>query len=199
MRIDVSVALTYTSPPANPFYGAAPGRDEIFAYGMRNPWRFSFDRSTGAQWVADVGQGARKEVDAPIVRGGNYDWRVFEGSSCANNDAALCGSPQNYNFPVFDYMHVNGRCSITGSNVYRGAQGAIPSGRYLYGDYCSGEIFAWDGTTQSVLAGGGTGSVAVMTGGGCKDSGRRARLSKFLTLTLPIVSIGPFVAALQYS
>jgi hypothetical protein len=151
LRIDVSVALTYTSPPTNPFYGAAPGRDEIFAYGMRNPWRFSFDRVTGAQWVADVGQGTREEVDTPIVRGGNYGWRVFEGSGCTNNDPALCGSPQNYVFPVFDYLHSGGRCSITGGYVYRGSQGAVPSGRYIYGDYCSGEIFAWDGTTQSVL------------------------------------------------
>ena len=69
LRIDVSVPLTYSSPPTNPFYGATPGRDEIFAYGMRNPWRFSFDRVTGAQWVADVGQGAREEVDTPIVSG----------------------------------------------------------------------------------------------------------------------------------
>ena len=151
LRIDVSVPLTYSSPPTNPFHGATPGRDEIFAYGMRNPWRFSFDRVTGAQWVADVGQGAREEVDTPIVSGGNYGWRVFEGSACTNNDPALCASPQNYVFPVFDYLHAGGRCSITGGYVYRGAQGAVPGGTYLYGDYCSGEILMWDGTAQSVL------------------------------------------------
>jgi glucose/sorbosone dehydrogenase len=151
LRIDVSVPLTYSSPPTNPFYGSTPGRDEIFAYGMRNPWRFSFDRVTGAQWVADVGQGAREEVDTPIVSGGNYGWRIFEGSGCTNNDPALCGSPQNYVFPVFDYLHTGGRCSITGGYVYRGTQGAVASGRYIYGDFCSGEIFAWDGTTQTVL------------------------------------------------
>ena len=151
LRIDVSVPLTYSSPPTNPFHGATPGRDEIFAYGMRNPWRFSFDRVTGAQWVADVGQGAREEVDTPIVSGGNYGWRVFEGSACTNNDPALCASPQNYVFPVFDYLHTGGRCSITGGYVYRGAQGAVPVGTYLYGDYCSGEILMWDGTAQSVL------------------------------------------------
>jgi hypothetical protein len=151
LRIDVSVPGTYSSPPSNPFFGATPGADEIFAYGMRNPWRFSFDRVTGQQWVADVGQGTREEVDTPIVNGGNYGWRVFEGFACTNNDPALCGNPQNYIFPVFDYTHVNGRCSITGGYVYRGSQGAVSSGTYLYGDYCSGEIFAWDGTTQSVL------------------------------------------------
>jgi hypothetical protein len=101
--------------------------------------------------VADVGQGTREEVDTPIVNGGNYGWRVFEGSLCTNNDPALCGSPQNYIFPIFDYTHVSGRCSITGGFVYRGSQGAVPSGTYIYGDYCSGEIFAWDGSTQSVL------------------------------------------------
>ena len=151
LRIDVSVPLTYSSPSTNPFFGATPGRAEIFAYGMRNPWRFSFDRFTGAQWVADVGQGAREEVDTPIVSGGNYGWRIFEGSACTNNDPALCTSPQNYVFPVFDYLHSGGRCSITGGYVYRGAHGAVPSGTYIYGDYCSGEIMAWDGTAQSVL------------------------------------------------
>jgi hypothetical protein len=151
LRIDVSVPLTYSSPSTNPFFGATPGRDEIFTYGMRNPWRFSFDRFTGVQWVADVGQGAREEVDTPIVSGGNYGWRVFEGSACTNNDPALCASPQSYVFPVFDYLHSGGRCSITGGYAYRGVHGAVPSGTYIYGDYCSGEIMAWDGTAQSVL------------------------------------------------
>jgi hypothetical protein len=88
----------------------------------------------------------------PIVNGGSYGWRVFEGSACTNNDPALCSSPQNYIFPIFDYTHLNGRCSITGGYVYRGgSQGALPGGTYVYGDYCSGEILAWDGTTQTLL------------------------------------------------
>jgi glucose/arabinose dehydrogenase len=155
LRIDIDPpagsGVPYLSPPTNPFFGATPGLDEIFAYGMRNPWRFSFDRTTHQQWVGDVGQSAREEVDTPIVSGGNYGWRVFEGTLCTNNDPALCSSPQNYIFPIFDYDHTLGRCSITGGYVYRGSQGALPTGTYVYGDYCSGEIFGWNGSSQSVL------------------------------------------------
>ena len=151
LRIDVSTPGVYTAPSTNPFFGATPGRDEIFAFGFRNPWRFSFDRVTGVQWVGDVGQGAREEVDMPIVSGGNYGWRVYEGFACTNNDPSLC-NPANYILPIFDYTHSsNGRCSITGGYVYRGSQGTLPGGAYVYGDYCSGEIFAWNGSTQSVL------------------------------------------------
>jgi glucose/arabinose dehydrogenase len=148
-RPDSGAGTPYSSPPDNPFVGE-DGRDEIYALGWRNPWRFSFDRMTGAQWVADVGQGAREEVDAPVINGGNYGWRVYEGFACTNNDPSLC-TPVNYIPPVFDYAHTNGRCSITGGYVYRGSQGALPAGTYVYGDYCTGEIFAWDGSVQSVL------------------------------------------------
>ena len=154
LRIDVDnpdpVAGTpYSSPADNPFVGAA-GRDEIFAFGMRNPWRFSVDRATGQLWVADVGQGAREEVNSPIVKGGNYGWRVYEGTVCTNLAPALC-NPANYRFPVFDYTHANGRCSITGGYVYRGTQGTLPSGTYVYGDFCSGEVFSWNGSAQTRL------------------------------------------------
>lgn len=140
----------YVSPSDNPFFGAIAGRDEIFAYGMRNPWRFSFDRITGQLWVGDVGQGAREEVDTPIVKGGNYGWRVYEGFLCTGTDPSLC-NPGAYEFPAFDYSHVNGRCSITAGYVYRGSQGALPDGTYVYGDFCTGEIFAWNGSAQKVL------------------------------------------------
>src|SRR5436305_36795 len=85
IRVDHPDAAAGTpySTPRNPFSGSA-GRKEILTYGMRNPWRFSFDRLTGQQWVADVGQGAREEVDTPIVKGGNYGWRVYEGNACTN-------------------------------------------------------------------------------------------------------------------
>jgi hypothetical protein len=154
LRIDIDApGVPYAAPSDNPFFGATEGLDEIYAYGMRNPWRFSFDRLSGQQWVGDVGQGAREEVDTPIVSGGNYGWRIFEGSICTPNgpDAALCNNPNDYVFPVFDYAHSDGRCSLTGGYVYRGSQGALSPGTYVYGDYCSGEIFAWDGVTQSVL------------------------------------------------
>lgn len=153
LRLDVSLPGTYSSPPDNPYVNQV-GRDEIFAIGFRNPFRFSFDRLTGDQWVGDVGQNAREEVDSPILNGGNYGWRVFEGFDCTGLDPALC-TPGNYEPPVFDYAHTAGRCSITGGYVYRGPLGTLPAGTYVYGDFCSGEILSWDGTSQTVLLGTG--------------------------------------------
>ncbi|HYN09884.1 MAG TPA: PQQ-dependent sugar dehydrogenase [Vicinamibacterales bacterium] len=152
LRIDVDPTepgVPYVSPPTNPFFGPGGGEDEIFAFGLRNPWRFSFDPDTGLMWLADVGQGSREEVNTPIQNGGNYGWRVYEGSACTNNDPGLC-NPLNYISPVFDYIHSGGRCSITGGYVYRGSQGALPDGIYVYGDYCSGEILSWNGMSQVV-------------------------------------------------
>ncbi len=153
LRIDVdrqSGPLPYANPASNPFFGFLDGRDEIFAYGLRNPWRFAFDRLTNQLWIADVGQGDREEVNTPIQHGGNYGWRVYEGSACTNIDRALCVS-SNYLFPVFEYGHTSGRCSITGGYVYRGSLNSIPEGLYVYGDFCSGEIFTWNGTAQQLV------------------------------------------------
>jgi glucose/arabinose dehydrogenase len=153
LRINIdppSGSAPYVAPADNPFFGPTAGRDEIFAFGLRNPWRFSFDRATGQQWVGDVGQGAREEVDTPIANGGNYGWRVYEGTLCTNTDQALCVA-SNFRPPQFEYAHANGRCSLTGGYVYRGSQNALPAGTYVYGDYCTGEIFAWDGHSQTVL------------------------------------------------
>ena len=152
LRIDVdrqSGTLPYGIPLSNPFFGSIDGRDEVFAYGLRNPWRFAFDRLTNQIWLADVGQGDREEVNTPIQHGGNYGWRVYEGSACTNTDRTLC-VPSNYLFPVFDYGHTGGRCSITGGYVYRGSRSSIPAGLYVYGDFCSGEIFTWNGAVQQV-------------------------------------------------
>ena len=153
LRIDVNSGTTYTSPADNPFFGPIDGLDEIFAYGIRNPWRFSFDRETGQLWVGDVGQGAREEVDTPIQSGGNYGWPYFEGNLCTTKgeNANQCALQENYLFPLFDYEHIGGRCSLTGGYVYRGSDSAVATGTYLYGDYCSGEIFARSGSTSSVL------------------------------------------------
>jgi glucose/arabinose dehydrogenase len=148
-RSDTAAGTPYSAPASNPFVGRA-GRDEIFAFGFRNPWRFSFDRRTNQQWVGDVGQDRFEEVDTPILEGGNYGWRVYEGLTCSNNDASLCG-PGRYINPIFDYPHTAGRCSITGGYVYRGPAGALDDGTYVYADYCSGEIFAWDGRDQRLL------------------------------------------------
>ena len=153
LRIDVDRqggSLPYAIPLSNPFVGSIDGRDEVFAYGLRNPWRFAFDRLTNQIWLADVGQGDREEVNTPIQHGGNYGWRVFEGSACTNVDRNLC-VPSNYLSPVFDYGHTGGRCSITGGYVYRGSLRSLAEGLYFYGDFCSGEIFTWDGTAQQMV------------------------------------------------
>lgn len=153
LRIDVDRAdgsQPYSSPVDNPFFGSIPGRDEIYALGFRNPWRFSFDRATGQLYVGDVGQNAIEEVDV-VVRGGNYGWRVFEGSRCTNLGPAPCDR-SNYIFPIVEYSHGGGRCSVTGGYVYRGSRNSLPVGSYVYGDFCSGEIFLFrDGASQVLL------------------------------------------------
>jgi len=152
LRLDVDAqadaAPYYAVPDDNPFVGA--GRGEIWALGLRNPWRFSFDRATGDLWIADVGQSRREEIDleeAGSAGGRNYGWKVMEGTSCFDNrrgcPATLpaCGDP-GWTPPVIEYAHADGRCATIGGHVYRGA--AIPelAGRYLYGDFCTGEIWA---------------------------------------------------------
>jgi glucose/arabinose dehydrogenase len=127
----------YTIPPGNPFIGVAGARAEIWAKGLRNPWRYAFDAPTGLLYVADVGQGAREEVDvvAATQPGVNYGWSIMEGSICYN--AATCNQ-SGLTLPVVDYTHAGGACSITGGYVYRGS--AIPGirGHYFYSDYCAG-------------------------------------------------------------
>jgi hypothetical protein len=152
LRIDVDQpgpGTLYSSPPDNPFVNA-PGRDEIFALGFRNPWRFSFDRTTGEPWIGDVGQDEREEIDRSLVKGGNYGWRIYEGFRCTNLGPSLC-NPSDYIDPAFDYSHTRGRCSVTGGYVYRGSRGTLPTGVYVYGDFCSGEIFLTNGDLQTVL------------------------------------------------
>ncbi|HWC75956.1 MAG TPA: PQQ-dependent sugar dehydrogenase, partial [Blastocatellia bacterium] len=150
LRIDIDTLngpVPYSSPPTNPFFGATPGLDEIYALGLRNPWRFSFDRSTGQLYLGDVGQGAREEVDI-ITLGGNYGWRVFEGTGCTGLDPSLCGSA-GFTLPIAEYSHAGGRCSITGGYVYRGTAGSLPAGTYVYADFCTGEIFTFPGSSTT--------------------------------------------------
>lgn len=152
LRIDVDRAeggLAYASPATNPFFGATPGRDEIYAVGLRNPWRFSFDRVTGSLYAGDVGQGQREEIDI-ITRGGNYGWRVYEGTLCTGLDANLC-TASSYASPITEYSHAGGRCSVTGGYVYRGARSTLPFGSYVYGDFCTGEIFLYRNGSSTTL------------------------------------------------
>ncbi len=120
----------------------------VFALGLRNPWRFSFDRGTGLLYAGDVGQNAREEVDI-ITQGGNYGWRNFEGTRC---NIAPC-TTSNFIFPITEYVNTGGggRCSITGGYVYRGTRRSLPEGAYIFGDYCSGEIFMFYNGAQSLL------------------------------------------------
>src|SRR2546427_6405118 len=146
LRIDVDRGA---APSTNPFADGSKGRREIYAIGLRNPWRFSFDRATGQLYVGDVGQNQREEVDIVTV-GGNYGWRVFEGTRCTNLGPASCSTP-GFIPPIAVYDHVSGRCSITGGYVYRGTQASLPYGAYVYGDFCSGEIFMLRDGIQTVL------------------------------------------------
>ena len=160
LRIDIdhaNGAVPYSSPATNPFFGATPGRDEIYAVGMRNPYRFSFDRVTGQLYVGDVGQGAWEEIDI-ITLGANYGWRVFEGMHCTGNDSGLCDSMSAcnispYTCPVVEYTSLdpNPRCAITGGYVYRGPAATFATGAYIYADYCTGEIQMLQGTTQTLV------------------------------------------------
>ncbi|MEN3335776.1 MAG: hypothetical protein V7641_5141 [Blastocatellia bacterium] len=150
LRIDVdhaNGATPYSSPSSNPFFGATPGLDEIYAVGMRNPWRFSFERGTGTLYCGDVGQGAWEEVDT-INLGGNYGWRVYEGNHCTNLDPCNSITPIP---PIAEYGHTAGRCSITGGYAYRGTIGTFPAGKYIFADFCTGEIFQLDGSTVTPL------------------------------------------------
>lgn len=142
LRLDVETGnpATYTVPSSNPFVGRA-GADEIWAYGVRNPWRFSFDRQTRDLYVADVGQGNFEEIDfqpAASAGGENYGWRIMEGLHCFNpNPCSTAGLTP----PVLEYDHSLGDCSVTGGYVYRGTTYPRMQGLYIYGDFCSGRIW----------------------------------------------------------
>ncbi|HEY7599076.1 MAG TPA: PQQ-dependent sugar dehydrogenase, partial [Candidatus Limnocylindrales bacterium] len=146
LRIHVDGGAGYTVPRDNPFAAPGdPGMDEIWAYGFRNPWRFSFDRATGDLFIADVGQDRVEEVNAePAGAGGrNYGWKLMEGRVCFQGRGC---DQAGLTLPVATYNHQLG-CSVTGGYVYRGA--AVPAlvGSYLYSDYCSGTLWALDAAT----------------------------------------------------
>jgi glucose/arabinose dehydrogenase len=145
LRIDVDSGKPYAVPADNPFVQAQGARAEIWAWGLRNPWRFSFDRLTGDLYIADVGQNAFEEVHfqaAGSAGGANYGWNVFEGNSCFNSNN--CDS-EGFVPPVAVYAHSEGGCSITGGYVYRGAAFPNLSGLYIYSDYCTGNVWVLRG------------------------------------------------------
>jgi glucose/arabinose dehydrogenase len=147
LRIDVDRDQPYAIPADNPFARSA-GRPEIFAYGVRNPWRFSFDRETKVLWLADVGQYEWEEVDL-VTKGSNYGWRVMEGFHCYEpaRDCPIRG----LTMPVFEYGHEKGRCSITGGYVYRGKTIPALRGTYVFGDFCTGEVFGLQADVSGML------------------------------------------------
>ena len=153
LRIDVDASSGaspfYGVPPDNPF--AAPGgaRDEIWAKGLRNPWRYSFDRATGDLYIGDVGQNAREEIDfqpAGSAGGENYGWKMMEGTLCTGGTLGCaigipaCNAP-GLTLPILEYPHSSGDCSVTGGYVYRGRLYPRLTGTYFYGDYCTGKIW----------------------------------------------------------
>lgn len=147
LRIDIDNGLPYTIPADNPFINDANVLDEIWAIGVRNPWRFSFDRETGDLWIADVGQNAWEEIDfqpAGSPGGENYGWRCYEGNHLNGSvNTSNCGSSSDYVAPVYEIQHqgFSGPCSITGGFVYRGEDYPDLEGIYICADYCSGEFF----------------------------------------------------------
>lgn len=141
-RINVD-QLPYTVPADNPFV-AKDGRPEIFAWGLRNPWKFSFDRLSGALWAADVGQNAWEEVNI-IQRGKNYGWRVLEGTHCYNPSEDC--PREGFELPVVEYSHKEGQ-SVTGGFVYRGKKLTGFEGHYIFGDFVSGKIWAFNPETK---------------------------------------------------
>jgi len=150
----------YTIPASNPLEDGPGGDcDEIWATGLRNAWRFSFDRGTGDLFIGDVGQGSWEEIDhqpAASAGGENYGWRCYEGNATFNTTG--CAGAGAYDFPIFTYVN-NGDCSVTGGFVYRGSQFPALLGRYIFADYCSGTFWdlessgeSWNDTEHTDLA-----------------------------------------------
>ena len=162
LRIDPTPSgdQQYTIPPDNPFVGVPGAQPEIWSVGVRNPWRFAFDSATGDLWIGDVGQNEYEEIDVVRAadgagRGTNFGWSAFEATHRFNEDQ----SPDGVTMPVYEYPHDNGACSVSGGNVYRGT--AVPqlAGWYLFGDWCTGRLFALPADDPS------RGAVDVTSGG----------------------------------
>ncbi len=170
LRLDVSGASGYAIPADNPFATDTSGAPEVWAYGLRNPWRFSFDRQTGDLYIADVGQGAWEEVNVALTtaargRGANYGWDIMEGAHCFPSDP--CTNPGV--LPFVEYSHAGGACSISGGYVYRGSRLPQITGHYFYADYCTGEV------TSVVYPSAAKVSWPALSGGNVSSFGQDAR------------------------
>ena len=161
LRIDIDNtegSTNYAVPSNNPFVGDPNALDEIWSYGLRNPWRFSFDSETDELWIGDVGQGSIEEIDraAAGVSGQNYGWRCYEGYQEYNTSG--CPNQSELTFPVAEYSHSGGNCSVTGGYVYRGEIYENFLGIYFYADFCSGEIGTIDQSNNQINHGSYDGS-----------------------------------------
>ena len=163
LRIDVERGSAYTIPPDNPLIDTPGARHEIWAYGLRNPWRFSFDRQTGDLFIGDVGQGSREEIDfepRSDPGGRNYGWNTMEGSRCYRSETC---STSGLTLPIAEYDHLSG-CSVTGGYVYRGSRYPALRGLYFFADYCRGTLWALARTDSEgwivAVAGGTDGRVS---------------------------------------
>ncbi len=166
LRIDIDNGLPYTIPPSNPFFGQSDTLPEIWSLGLRNPWKFSFDRQTGDLWIGDVGQGTQEEIDfepAGSPGGKNWGWKCYEGNFAYSTGG--CQPLAFYDFPVQIHTHAQGYCSITGGVVYRGLSFPSLNGLYFFVDYCQGQIMSLfpngsGGFTESNMFNTGAGVVA---------------------------------------
>ncbi|GIV32803.1 MAG: hypothetical protein KatS3mg031_0338 [Chitinophagales bacterium] len=200
LRIDVNSIAGYRIPPDNPFVNDTTTRDEIWALGLRNPWRFSFDRLTGDMWIGDVGQNAREEVNfqpASSMGGENYGWRCYEGTR--PNNTTGCASAASYVAPVYEYVNPTFGCSVIGGYVYRGCRYPNLFGHYIFSDYCSGRFWStvysggnWVTYDQGTFANSFTtfgedrhGELYVAGSSG----GRIYRITESLPVNLPVVQV----------
>jgi len=163
LRIDVNSGSPYGIPPNNPYVGVA-GADEIWAIGLRNPWKFSFDRQNGDLWIADVGQNLYEEVNraSSTEAGLNYGWRCYEGNAAYNTTG--CAPQNTMKSPLFITNHSNGFCSITGGYVYRGAAFPNFKGKYFFSDYCKAQIGMADSSGNVTFSQTFTGNAFVTCG-----------------------------------
>jgi glucose/arabinose dehydrogenase len=152
LRLDVDGTPPYAIPADNPFADGVTAAPEIWALGLRNPWRFSVDRETGDVWIGDVGQGTREEIDViPAGQGGlDFGWDITEGDGCY--EAAECDT-EGLTWPLVSIGHDSGVCSVVGGHVYRGTRYPALAGSYVFSDYCSGDLWVLPAAADAAAAG----------------------------------------------